>query len=204
MNHRTNRLIIRIVLIAIVAVIAFGILSAIVFKQHGYTGEEWYEKQDQYLSEMEEYAASIDDVMTLYITKTISSDDLLNYTGMFKKELDLMVYTYDKDLEDNPLQTGTVTNENMIATESVRKCYDVFYDILDMINDNYGDSSRLSYLYQGYHQIFNDAASGYLYVKLLEAVNDGTISQLKEKTSSGNLAEETASDASSSSNTETK
>ncbi len=189
MNHRTKSLIIRIVFIVIIAVIVFGIIAAIVFKQHGYTGEEWYEKQDQYLSEMEDYAASVDDVVTLYITKAISSDDLLNYTDMFKKELDLMVYTYDKDLEDNPLQTGSVSNENMIATESVRKCYDVFYDILDMINNNYEDASRLSYLYQGYHQIFNDAASGYLYVKLLEAIDDGTIEKLNKK----NTTEESSS-----------
>ena len=115
-----------------------------------------------------------------------------------------MVYIYDKDLEDNPLQTGTVTNENMVATESVRKCYDVFYDILDMINNNYEDSSRLSYLYQGYHQIFNDAASGYLYVKLLEAVEDGTIDELKGKASSDSTTEESSISSSSYETVETE
>ena len=175
MSYRRKRLIIRIILITVIAIIAFGFIFSFLSKKKGYSGEEWYAKQEEYLADMEAYAETMDTAVTLYITGAINSDDLLNYTGMLRSELDLMVYEYDKDLEENPLQIGTVSEADIIASESVRECYDVFYEILDMLETNYEDAARLRYLYQGYHQIFNDAASGYLYVKLLEYFEENGI-----------------------------
>lgn len=145
-----------------------GVLFGVILKPDGYTGQEWYEKQEAYLTDMETFASSLDDAVTLYLTGSIQEEDLLNYMGMFRDELTLMTYEYDQDLAEHPLETGTVENEDLIAADSVRKCYDVFAEVIAMIEENSDDPARLRYLYLGYHQVFNDAASGYFYVKLLE------------------------------------
>ena len=167
-SYKVQQIVIRLIIIAVIAGIGLGILFGVILKPKGYTGQEWYEKQTEYLDEMETFASTLDGVITMYVTEAIGDEDLLSYVQMLRSELDVMVHAYDTDLKEHPLEAGTVSNNDIIAANSVRDCYDVFYEILDMIETNYGDAARMRYLYLGYHQIFNEAASGYFYVKLLD------------------------------------
>ena len=80
-SYKAQKIIIRIVLIGVIAVVACGVLFGIILKPKGYTGEEWYAKQDEYLGQLETFASTLDDVMTLYITGSVSEEDLMNYFG---------------------------------------------------------------------------------------------------------------------------
>lgn len=193
MSYKAQKIIIRIVLIGVIAVVACGVLFGIILKPKGYTGEEWYAKQDEYLGQLETFASTLDDVMTLYITGSVSEEDLMNYTGMLRNELDVMVYEYDTDIAENPLQTGTVSEKDQVAANSVRQCYDVFYDILNEVEANSSDPARLRYIYLGYHQIFNEAASGYFTAKLLDYYDslqetDEDYTQTKEESAAESAA----------------
>lgn len=61
------------------------------------TGVEWFAKQESYVKEMESYADSMDDIVTLYLNGTITEEDFQNHLSVLQDELTIMRGIYQKD-----------------------------------------------------------------------------------------------------------
>lgn len=113
------------------------------------TGTEWFQKQDKYIDSMETYAQSMDDIFALYISGSISEEDFLNHISVLQSQLTIMEKTYAKAEVENPVKTGSHTYSSKKGCESVKGCYEVLNEILDMASkeENYSDIELLSYKY---------------------------------------------------------
>lgn len=130
--------------------IAFGAFSAFYISySKQLTGTEWFQKQDKYIDEMETYAQSMDDIFALYISGSISEEDFLNHISVLQSQLTIMEKAYAKAESENPVKTGSHTYSSKKGCESVKGCYDVLSEILDMASseNNYSDTETLSYKY---------------------------------------------------------
>ena len=69
-----------------------GILAArgLYHYQKQYTGEEWFQKQESYISNLRTYVGEMDDVFALYIAGSIQEDDFLNHISVLQGELDII------------------------------------------------------------------------------------------------------------------
>lgn len=113
------------------------------------TGTEWFQKQDKYIDEMETYTQSMDDIFALYISGSISEEDFLNHISVLQSQLTIMEKAYAKAEAENPVKTGSHTYASKKGCESVKGCYEVLNEILDMASNenNYSDIEILSYKY---------------------------------------------------------
>lgn len=162
----------RAAVLAVAGITAAGIISAVLESHKGYSGEQWYQKQEEYLTDMETFADTMDDAVSLYVIGSLPAEDLLEIDNtILRTELSAMRLEYEKDLEEHPIRTGTITDIQQAACDSVYSCYDVFEEILEMIDSEvstYDSPKRLRYKYLAEHQKFADAAAGYVCAKLIE------------------------------------
>ena len=94
-----------------------GILAARGFYhyQKQYTVEEWFQKQESYISNLRTYVGEMDDVFALYIAGSIQEDDFLNHISVLQGELDIIQGCYKKEQTDHPVRTGTYTYEEKLG-----------------------------------------------------------------------------------------
>lgn len=96
-----------IVFILIFAVIGISVGHYFWKESKKMTGVEWFAEQESYVKQMETYADSMDDIMTLYLNGTITKDDFLNHLSVQQKELTIMEGMYKKEKNAHPVRTGT-------------------------------------------------------------------------------------------------
>ena len=112
-----------------------GILAArgLYHYQKQYTGEEWFQKQESYISNLRTYVGEMDDVFALYIAGSIQEDDFLNHISVLHGELDIIQGCYKKEQTDHPVRTGTYTYEEKLGCEGVSETMDNLQEILIML-----------------------------------------------------------------------
>lgn len=140
-----------------------GILAARGFYhyQKQYTGEEWFQKQESYISNLRTYVGEMDDVFALYIAGSIQEDDFLNHISVLQGELDIIQGCYKKEQMDHPVRTGTYTYEEKLGCEGVSETMDNLQEILIMAQGNSSDIDTLSYKYLALHQSIIDSMAKY-------------------------------------------
>lgn len=133
------------------------------------TGDQWFEKQQTYVDEMKTFGESMDKVVTLYLTKSIDQEDLLNHADTFNSSLIVMKRKYEQDKKDHPVRTGSYTYLTKKGCESVEKCYPALSKMVYMLTDGnyYRDRDKLSYEYLACEQPLIKNMSAYYSCKKL-------------------------------------
>lgn len=155
--------------------ISFILLAIVITAFRGYTdsisgtltGEQALKAQEMYMTEFEMFADDIDTVMTLYLTESIHEEDFLNHLVLFQEQLYVMQAAYMSDMETYPVRTGTHTYDTKRGCESVKECYIVMQNLLDMMKENYQNKDALTYKYLTYHQEIISTVSDYMTAKEL-------------------------------------
>lgn len=111
------------------------------------TGEEWFQKQEQYVDDLETYSSSMDDILTLYLTGSIPKEDFLTHVSIQKQELEIMERVYEQERQKHPVKTGTHTYETKAGCEAVEGCYRVMDELIGVMEQNADDSEALAYKY---------------------------------------------------------
>lgn len=151
----------RIILIAVIATIAIFLLISVV-QPWKCTGKEWLEEQGQYITEFEEYADTMDSILSLYVTGNLTQEAFLEHLDALNDELLIMQAGYNTAKEDHPVKVGTHTYATKKGSESVEKCYGIFQDMIHMEQQEYQDVDTLSYKYLAYQQKLVDCMSDYM------------------------------------------
>lgn len=126
------------------------------------TGVEWFAKQESYVKEMESYADSMDDIVTLYLNGTITEEDFQNHLSVLQDELTIMRGIYQKDKKEHPVKTGTYNYATKKGCQAVEKCYQGFSDLVQMAQKNSGDKNALTYKYIAAHKTMIDYMADYM------------------------------------------
>ena len=140
-----------------------GILAARGFYhyQKQYTGEEWFQKQETYISSLRTYVGEMDDVFALYIAGSIQEEDFLNHISVLHRELDIIQGCYKKEQSEHPVRTGTYTYEEKLGCEGVSETLDNLQEVLSMAGNNSSNIDTLSYKYLALHQNIIDSMAKY-------------------------------------------
>lgn len=154
--------------IIIIAVIVIGGLIAITLYRdykRQQTGIEWFNRQKVYLDDLETFAGTMDDVVTLYLSGGYSESVFLEHVDFLKKELDAVQTDYNQYLEAHPIRVSTETYGTKEGAEAISDCFDIFQDTLSMLKAESGDTTNLLYNYKAYQQKLIDSCSKYLAAK---------------------------------------
>ncbi len=144
--------------------VAFIIVCALFELTHpdGQTGMQWMAKQDVYVGELASLTDDIDTVLTLYISGNISEKDFLEHVSVFKSQLEILYASYQNDLAETPVKSGTHNYYSKTGCESVDNSYKLVNNILITMKNNSSDKDMLSYKYMSFKQEANKQASKYV------------------------------------------
>lgn len=92
-----------------------------------------------------------------FLHPTINPDKRKTHIGFI-----LTDEAHDKEAEKYSVITGTNTYQTKRGCEAVDECYDIFQNILSMMQNNYQDKNALSYKYIAYHQDIINSVSDYM------------------------------------------
>lgn len=138
-----------IILFVILAVVVVGIISfkTLTANNNRITGDEWFNKQQTYVDELETYSDEVADVYLLYFNGNISADDFYNHVTVLQKELTIMKEVRDKELEAHPIAPDTYGYYAKLGCEAVDDAYETYEGLLSASLTNYQDSSQVMYDY---------------------------------------------------------
>ena len=162
MSNKAWKRIVRFLIIFLIVVI--GIIAFFCFSGSDgvLTGKQYLKAQEKYMAEFEAYADDMDNIVTLYLNGDIGEEDFLNHLKILQEELTIMNEAHDKEAEKYSVITGTHTYQTKRGCEAVDECYDIFQNILSMMQNNYQDKNALSYKYIAYHQDIINSVSDYM------------------------------------------
>lgn len=150
------------VVVAVCAVTGFSVGKYFWNESKKMTGVEWFAKQEKYVKEMETYADSMDDIMTLYLNGSITEEDFQNHLSVLNDELTIMQGIYKKDKKAHPVKTGTHSYATKKGCQAVEKCYPAFRDLIQMALKNSGDKNALTYKYIAAHKTLINYMADYM------------------------------------------
>ena len=138
-----------IILFVILAIIAVGIISfkTLTANSNRITGDEWFNKQQTYVDELETYSDEVADVYLLYFNGNISADDFYNHVTVLQQELTIMAEVRNKELEAHPIAPDTYGYYAKLGCEAVDNAYETYEGLLSASLTNYEDSSQVMYDY---------------------------------------------------------
>ena len=126
-------------------------------------GNDILAMQDTYIENMQTYATSMDDIVTLYVSGSMSQEDFLDNVDVLEAELTILYKEYTDDMQkaNEKMKIGSSTYESQRGCEAVDTCFHTFQDVIDMLYDSYGDPVALSYKYIAYQQTFIEHMAEY-------------------------------------------
>lgn len=162
MSNKVWKCFIRILILLAVSILVVFLFFMIKGSDGVLTGEEYLKVQEKYMSEFESYANDMDNIVTLYLDDNISEEDFLNHLSILQEELDIMKASHDKEAEKYTVITGSHTEQTKKGCEAVSECYDIFQEIITMMQNNYTDKDAMSYKYLAYHQDIINSLADYM------------------------------------------
>lgn len=134
-------------IILFIPVIAVIIVALFLFIQNRkyISGKEWYEKQEYYMDNFQTIADDMDNAMSLYLSGSIDQNDFLTHVYIIQTELNILKADYDTYKEKHPVRTGSYDYYEKSAVDATEKLFDIFQNMMDMMNDKAGDPDLLAY-----------------------------------------------------------
>lgn len=141
-----KKIILFIILIGLV-ILGFMVFKTIKSKNNRITGDEWFNKQQTYVDELETYSDEVSDVYLLYFNGNIGADDFYNHVTVLQQELTIMKEARNKELEAHPIKPDTYGYYAKLGCEAVDNAYETYEGLLLASLTNYEDSSQVMYDY---------------------------------------------------------
>ena len=135
-------------------------------------GEQWFDRQKEYIETMETLTTSLDNVVSLYINGNIGVEDFINHMQVLRQELDIVIVSYENEEKEHPVKVGTHTYESKSGCEAVKSS---ITEVSSLINNCleesvFSDKDKLSYTYIAYKMSIAEFIS--IYTESLNAIND--------------------------------
>lgn len=151
-----------IVLCIVVVILLIVCISKLLDKQ--ITGEEWFYQQEEYIDAMGTVAASLDNIVSLYINGNISETDYTNHVLIIQEEMTIISMTYNQHEKEYPVKVGTHSYDTKAGCEATKDCIKNMSSLIEncLNPEIYQDKDRLSYVYLAYNQPILDFLSIYV------------------------------------------
>ncbi len=166
-SSRRKRIRKRILLACILALSAATVLiSVLVTRPSKYqTGKEWLEKQEYYMESLTTLIKDTDDVAALYLDGDIAPSDVMTHIAIFRQEIVILKYDYNRYYREHPLKVGTSDYYESKGIDAAFNCLVLYEQLLDTMEKVYDDKDKLAYIYLAYQQKFNESVTIYSYCK---------------------------------------
>lgn len=130
----------------------------------GISGDDWILMQHDTISELQTFSEEMDDVYTLYIIGSISSDDFLTELDVLQQEYQIMKAAYDQDKENNPILPEDCSYAAQKGMDALDSIWETLWDALNCAvqDDTLLSVEEISYSYMAYQQELYETTLDYL------------------------------------------
>lgn len=114
---------------------------------------------------LSEFYSNMNDTVVLYVSGATAPDDFCIELEVLKEQYDVIRYIYDKDLEDNPVRTGTYDYISKYGMEGLEEMWNRVSACLDSVYDialQGASQDAVSYQYLAHQDGIVDAFQAYL------------------------------------------
>lgn len=129
------------------------------------SGDEWLLKQDETMSNLQNFAAAMDEVYSLYISNTITPEDFSNELLLLNDQYTLIQADYTVLEQEYSLLPESYSYAAQRGVSAVNSIQELLQRLLDDSTDEFGNvlsRERISYLYLAYRQELNGYLAEYI------------------------------------------
>lgn len=123
------------------------------------TGNEWLLKQEDCFTDLEAFATGMDQVYTLYISGSITSEDFANEHYVLCQQYKLLAAFYDDLKKQNPLEPESHSFLSKKGTDAMEGIYTSVEELLNASLDDAGTPlppNQILYKYLAVRQTLTD------------------------------------------------
>ena len=151
-----------IICILVLSVVMAGVSGC---AKKGVTADEKIILEADNMKTLSEFYSNLKDTVVLYASGATSPEDFCIELEVLKEQYDVIRYIYDRDLEDNPIRTGTYDYTSKSGMEGLEEMWDKISDCLNSVYDiavQGASADAVSYQYMAHQDGIIDAFQKYL------------------------------------------
>lgn len=167
MTKKKKTIIIIIAVVCVLVVSGIVFISRLVRDPNMQSGQEWFDRQKQYLSDLEEYSSTMDLIFSAYISGATTEQTFRTDVDVLQKEILLMRLDYEQYLHEHPVDEATFSYYMQEGCKSVHSCYTTIEELLNYVLTVSSDSNHVCYAYIAYSKQLENHVSRYTVATLL-------------------------------------
>lgn len=131
----------------------------------GVTADQKIVLEADNMKTLSDFYSNMKDTVVLYASGATSLEDFCVELEVLKEQYDVIRYIYDRDLEENPIRTGTYDYASKSGMEGLEEMWDKISDCLNSVYDialQGASADAVSYQYMAHQEGIIDSFQKYL------------------------------------------